>query len=71
MRGCWHCSVKTCFHSLLKFRVILTVITLLNPIMTDKLPYRPPMLREGIKLKKFLYIKKVIYWILITIYSIK
>ena len=33
--------------SLLKFRVILIVFTLLNPNMTTKLSYRPPMLSEG------------------------
>jgi len=32
--------------SLSKFRVILTVLTLLNPNMTTKLLYHPPILRR-------------------------
>jgi len=32
--------------SLLKIRVILRVLTLLNPNMTTRLPYHLPMLRE-------------------------
>jgi len=32
--------------SLLKFRVIIIVLTLLTPNMTTKVPYHPPMLRE-------------------------
>jgi len=39
-------------HSLLKFWLILIVLTLLTPNMTTKLPYHPPMFREEVKLKK-------------------
>jgi hypothetical protein len=42
----WSAKQKNVFPSLLKFRVILTVLTLLNPNMTTKLPYHPPVLRE-------------------------
>jgi hypothetical protein len=34
------------FRSLLKFGVILIILTLLNPSMTTKLLYHPQMLRE-------------------------
>jgi len=36
---------KKNYHSLLKFSVILIVLTLVNPNMTAKLPYHPPVLR--------------------------
>jgi hypothetical protein len=45
-------------NSHLKFRVILVVLTLLNPNMTSKLPYHPPELGEGIKLKNYVCSKK-------------
>jgi hypothetical protein len=34
------------FLSLLKFRMILIVLVLMNPNMTTKFPYHPPMLRR-------------------------
>jgi hypothetical protein len=40
-----HCSAKR-KSSLLKFRVIIIILTLLNPNMTTKVPYHPPVLRE-------------------------
>ena len=42
---------KKFFHSLLKFRVILTVLTLMKSNTTPKLPDHPPMLRKEIKSK--------------------
>jgi len=45
-------------HSLLKFLVILIVLTLLTPNMTTKLPYHPPVFREGIELKNYICNKK-------------
>ena len=39
------------FCYLSKFRAILIIFTLLNPNMATKLPCRPPILREEIKLK--------------------
>jgi len=53
-----HWSAKKIFCSLLKFRVILTVLTLLNPNMTPKLPDHPPMVREEIKFKNYICNKK-------------
>jgi hypothetical protein len=40
------------FCYMLKHRVILIIITLLNPNMATKLPCRPPILRKDIKFKK-------------------
>jgi hypothetical protein len=40
---------KNLFCSQIIFRVILTVLTLLNPNTTPKLPDQPPMLRDEIK----------------------
>jgi hypothetical protein len=45
--------------SLLKWRVILIVVTLLNPIMTTKLPYQAQVLRErGLNKKNYVCNKK-------------
>lgn len=49
---------KNIFCFLLKFGVILTVSTLLNPNMTPKLPDHPAMLREEIKFKNYICNKK-------------
>jgi len=47
------------------------VLTLLNPNMTTKLPYHPPVLGEGIKLKKNYLIKKSNELFLIAKYTVK
>jgi hypothetical protein len=41
-----HWQAKNFFRFLLKFRVILIVLKLLNPNMTNKLPCHTPVLRE-------------------------
>jgi len=57
--------------SLLAFRVILTVLTMVNMNMMTKLPYHPPVLRERGLNKKNKGNKQVIFWCQITIYSFK
>jgi hypothetical protein len=49
--------------------VILIVLTLLNPNMTNELPHHPPMLlKGGWNLKTTFVIRRVIYWFIITTY---
>jgi len=58
--------------SLLKFGMILIVLALMNPNMTTKFPYHPPMLRRRDWIQSnYVCIQKVLYWFLITIYSVK
>jgi hypothetical protein len=62
--GCWITLVsKTKFSSLLKFRVILLVLTLLNPNMTTKLPSHPPIVKEkGLTAEATFVIQKINIW---------
>jgi len=43
---------------LLKFRVIFIVLTLLNPIITTKLPSHPPKLKKMDSIKNYVCNKK-------------
>jgi len=52
--------------SLLNFRVILIILTLLNLNMTTKLPCHTPLLRGDNEIQTYVGNKKVLYWFLIT-----
>jgi hypothetical protein len=58
---------KNVFRSMLKFKVILIAVTVLNPNMITKLPYHPPMFGQRRLNLKTMFVKTVIYWFPVTL----